>query len=62
AEAPAMLAASPSLRDATVALPGSTRKGRVIKALGRRPPPLAMLQHRGAAPSWPTTSMTRCSP
>jgi hypothetical protein len=25
-------------------------EGRVIEALGRRPPPLAMLQHRGAAP------------
>ncbi len=25
--------------------------GRVIKALGRRPPPLAMRRHRGAPPS-----------
>jgi hypothetical protein len=26
-------------------------EGRVIEALGRRPPPLAMRRHRGAAPS-----------
>ncbi|MFQ5958180.1 MAG: hypothetical protein ACE5LF_02310, partial [Alphaproteobacteria bacterium] len=33
-------------------------QGRAIEAPGRRPPPLAMLQHRGAPPSWPKTSMT----
>jgi hypothetical protein len=26
-------------------------EGRVIEVLGRRPPPLAMRRHRGAAPS-----------
>ena len=57
-----MLGASSSLRDAALVLPGSTRKGRAIEALGRRPPPLAILQHRGAAPSWPKASMARCSP